>query len=67
MTTMALNTNETKAVLDAAWREVNALPDHSFGLRAIERIVAQQFNRAVLAKQAAYNSPYPIKTDIAAE
>jgi len=64
---MALNNNETNAVFDAAKRDVNALPGHSFGLRAIERIVAQHFNRAVLAKQAAYNSPYPIKTDIAAE
>ena len=64
---MALNTNETKAVLEAAWREVNALPDHSFGLRAIERIVAQQFNRAVLAKQAAWSNPIPMRSGVAAE
>lgn len=60
---MALNTNETKAVLEAAWHEVNALPGHAFGRRAIEKIVAQHFDRATIAKQAPWDNPYPIKIE----
>jgi hypothetical protein len=63
---MALTTEETKTALVGAWDEVNALPGHAFGRRAIEKIVARHIDRAIIAKQGAWESPYPIKADSAA-
>lgn len=66
-TNQMLTTEETKAVLVAAWNEVNALPAYQFRLKAIEKIVATHFNRAVIAKQGEWEHPYPIKAQCAAE
>ncbi len=60
---MTLNTEETKAVFVAAWNEVNALPGHAFGRRAIERIVSRQIDQAITAKRGEWENPYPIKVD----
>jgi len=60
---MSLTTEETTGALVGALNEVNALPGHIFGRRAIEKIVGQHINRALIAKQGAWECPYPIKTN----
>lgn len=50
---MALSNAENKAVLEAVWRQVDALPNHGFGRVALTRLVEKEHDRVTLKKQGA--------------
>ena len=60
---MTLDTDETKGVVVGVWNAVDALPNHTFSQKAFDRIVAKEFNRALIAKMDRLNPsvPMPVK------
>lgn len=61
---MALNTEESKSVAVRVWERLNANSGNSYGSKAFMKLVEQEYNAAVLAKQALNNPPNPVPTTV---
>jgi hypothetical protein len=54
---MALNSKETKTVLENSWNKVNTNPEYGYGQRAFEKLVLKEYHKAVLEKQRRDEDP----------